>query len=162
MTMNWIVYACLMTGLCSALVAGVFQSFSDFVMKALNAAEPSGGIEAMQLINRVVFRSVFLVMLLGMVPSVLGLAAYSHFNLDGAAQAWIMTGAVIYVIGVFLVTMFGNVPMNNRLDSMDRAVPEATKYWRTYGVVWTRWNHVRTFGSAAAAICFLLASVTLA
>jgi uncharacterized membrane protein len=162
MTTEWIIYACLAIGLCSALVAGVFQSFSDFVMKALVAAEPRGGIEAMQMINRTVFGSVFLVMMLGIVPLVLGLAVYTQVNVYGPAQTWITAGAVIYVISVFLVTMFGNVPMNNRLDSMDRSMSRATTYWRTYSVVWTRWNHVRTLGSVATAICFIIAGFTLA
>jgi uncharacterized membrane protein len=161
MTTNWIVYACLAVGLSSALVAGVFQSFSDFVMKALIIAEPAGGIEAMQMINRTVFRSVFLGMLLGLVPITLGFAAYAYFNLSGPVKLWIMSGAAIYLMSVFFVTMFGNVPMNNRLEAVNYETVEAINYWRIYGRVWTNWNHIRTFGSAATAICFLLASAAL-
>jgi uncharacterized membrane protein len=161
MSTNWIVYACLAVGLSSALVAGVFQSFSDFVMRALIMADPAGGIEAMQMINRTVFRSVFLVMLLGLAPITLGFAAYAYFSLSGPVKLWIMSGAAIYIIGVFFVTMFGNVPMNNRLDAMNYETAEAINYWRTYGIVWTGWNHIRTFGSAATAVCFLLASTAL-
>ncbi len=161
MATNWIVYACLAVGLSSALVAGVFQSFSDFVMKALIIADPAGGIEAMQMINRCVFRSVFVVMLLGLAPATLGFAAYAYFNLSGPSQVWIMSGAAIYVMGVFFVTMFGNVPMNKRLDAMNSETVEAINYWRIYGKVWTNWNHIRTFGSAATAVCFLLASAAV-
>ncbi len=161
MSINWIAYACLAVGLSSALVAGVFQSFSDFVMKALIMAEPAGGIEAMQMINRTVFRSVFLVMLLGLAPATLGFAAYAGFNLSGPVKLWIMSGAAIYVISVFFVTMFGNVPMNNRLDAMNYETIAAVNYWRTYGKVWTGWNHVRMFGSVATAICFLFASTVV-
>ena len=161
MTNYWIVYASLTVGLGSALVAGVFQSFSDFVMKALIAAKPASGIESMQMINRTVFRSVFLAMFLVLVPVTLAFAAYAYFNLSGTAQIWIISGAVVYVTSVFLVTMFGNVPMNKRLDSLDYTTTETAKYWRVYGQAWTGWNHVRTLGSVATAICFLLASVAL-
>ena len=162
MTLNWAIYASLALGLSSALVAGVFQAFSDFVMPALVRTRPEGAIEAMQMINRTVFRSVFLVMLLGLTPLSLGFAAYAYFNLSGAAQVWIMIGAVIYVVAVFLVTMLGNVPMNNRLDNMPFAAADTATYWQTYGRVWTGWNHVRTLGSLVTATCFLVASVTLA
>ncbi len=162
MSTDWIIYACLFVGLSSALVAGVFQSFSDFVMKALIAAEPAGGIEAMQMINRTVFRSVFLVLFLALVPITIGCAAFAHIGLTGPARVWILSGAAIYLIGVFLVTMFGNVPMNNRLAVMDHARSETVTYWRTYGDVWTNWNHVRTLGSVATAVCFLLAAISLA
>ncbi len=162
MTTNWIVYACLVVGLSSALVAGVFQAFSDFVMKGLLAAKPTAGVESMQMINRTVMRSTFLAMFLILAPITIGLAAYAYFKLSGAAQGWMIPGAMIYVGGVFLVTVLGNVPMNNRLAEMDHTRSEAADYWRTYGTVWTNLNHVRTFGSAVAAACFLLAGVALA
>lgn len=162
MTADWIVYACLAAGLASALVAGVFLTFSDFVMKALVTAEPAGGIESMQRLNRTVFRSVFLALFVALAPVSIGLAIYAIAALAGPAVAWIIAAAVIYVPGVFFVTAFGNVPMNQRLDGMDHRSAEAADYWRTYGRVWTRWNHVRTIGSAATAVCFLLAAVALA
>jgi len=162
MTLSLIAITCLALGLSSALVAGVFQSFSDFVMRGLIAAEPAGGIESMQMINRTVMQSVFIVMLLGLAPVALGLAIYAWFNLSGPALIWIIAGTVIYVASVFLVTILGNVPMNNRLANMAYARPETANYWRIYGKVWTQWNHVRTLGSVAAAICFLAAGVTLA
>lgn len=155
-------YICLGIGVSSALVAGTFQAFSDFVMKALIMAEPSGGIQSMQLLNRTVYRSVFLVLLLGLAPVTLIAAGYAFFNLSGPAQAWIIAGALIYFVFTFLVTMLGNVPMNNRLDGMEYAAAETVSYWRTYGSGWTNWNHVRMFASLATAICFLLASLSLA
>jgi uncharacterized membrane protein len=161
MTNDWIIFACLTMGLSSALVAGVFQSFSDFVMRALIAAKPSAGMESMQMINRTVFRSVFLVMLLGLAPASLALGAYAFLWMSGASASWIIAGAVTYIISVFLVTMLGNVPMNNRLDRMDSGSAGSVDYWQIYGLVWTRWNHVRTLGSLAAAICFLAAAVSM-
>ncbi|RED15133.1 DUF1772 domain-containing protein [Parasphingopyxis lamellibrachiae] len=161
MTINWIVFACLAMALSSALVAGVFQSFSDFVMRALVATEPSAGIESMQMINRTVFRSVFLVMLLGLAPASLILGAYAYLYLPGSSASWILAGGAVYVVSVFLVTMLGNVPMNNRLDRMGTTSAAAADYWQEYGVVWTRWNHVRTLGALAAAIFFLAAAVSV-
>lgn len=162
MAIDWIIIACLAMGLSCALVAGVFQSFSDFVMRALIAAAPSAGMESMQMINRTVFRSVFLVMLLGLAPASLAFAAYALLYPIGAGASWIIAGAAIYVAGVFLVTMLGNVPMNNRLDRMETGSAGAADYWQIYGSRWTQWNHVRTLGSLAAAICFLVAAVAAA
>ena len=159
---DWIVYACLAVGIISGLVAGVFQSFSDFVMRSLVAARPSGGIEAMQTINRKVYRSWFLVMMLGMAPLSVALAGYAHFYLSAPASRPIIAGTAIYMVFVFLVTMLANVPMNNRLDRMDPFAEESADYWKTYSVIWTWWNHVRTLGSLASALCFLLASIVLA
>jgi len=160
MSNEWMMYACLGAGLASALVAGVFQAFSDFVMKALAAAP--GGAEAMQEINRKVFRSVFLITLLGLFPVLSAFAGLSYLMIEGPALMFVMSGAAIYAIFVFAVTMFGNVPMNNRLDCLDPKGPEIAGYWTVYATGWTNWNHLRTLGSAATAACFLLAAVSLA
>ncbi len=157
--MKWIVFACLGVGLASALVGGVFQAFSDFVMRGLILAEPAGGIESMQQLNRTVFRSAFLTMFLALVPITIGLSVYAGLRLDGATRTLIIAGSVVYLLTVFVTTVVGNVPMNERLDAMVHTSAEAATYWVTYGRVWTLWNHVRTLGSIAAAVLFLLAAV---
>ena len=160
--MSWLIYTCVTVGLASALVGGVFQSFSDFVMRGLLLAEPMSGIESMQQINRTVFRSVFLVTFMALVPVTIALAGYAWFTLDGTVRTLIISAAVIYVSTVFLVTAFGNVPMNERLDGLAFRSAEAAAYWSTYGRVWTWWNHVRTLGSVGTAGCLIVAAVSLA
>jgi uncharacterized membrane protein len=161
MPSDWIVYACLAVGIANGTVAGVFQSFSDFGMRSLAAARPYVGIQAMQLINRKVYQSLFLVFLLGLAPVSLVAIAYAYLTMAGPELAWIITESSIYMVCVFLVTILANVPMNKRLDGMDPRARHAAEYWKTYAAVWTRWNHVRALGSAATAICFLLAGVAL-
>ncbi|MEO0718099.1 MAG: anthrone oxygenase family protein [Pseudomonadota bacterium] len=156
-----LVYFCLVAGLSSALVAGVFQSFSDFVMQGLTAARPASGAEAMRMINRTVFRSAFLAMFLALVPASLMLAGYAWFTMSGAAQSWIVAGAMTYLPSVFLVTILGNVPRNEQLDRLDPHAPETERYWRRYGIEWTRLNHVRTVGSVVTGACFLMAALAL-
>ncbi|MEO1569453.1 MAG: anthrone oxygenase family protein, partial [Pseudomonadota bacterium] len=68
---------------------------------------------------------------------------------------------LVYVPTVFLMTVFGNVPMNNRLERLDYRSTEAATYWQIYGRDWTRLNHVRTFGSILTAGCYLVAAITL-
>jgi len=158
---NWVVYACLAFGLASALVGGVFQSFSDFVMRGLLLADPAGGMDAMQQLNRTVFRSVFLTTFLALVPATLGFAVYAGLRLSGTGRALILAAAAIYVVFVFVVTAAGNVPLNEQLDGLRTTSAEGQSYWSTtYGRVWTWWNHVRTLGSVGTAVCFLLAAVS--
>ena len=162
MTADWIVYACLFLGLITALVAGGFQIFSEFIMRSLVRTAPAGGIEAMQHINRTVYRTVFLVSFMLMIPISIGFAIYAGMSLSGLPRNLIIFAAVIYIPGAFLVTGLGNVPMNERLDKLNHTSSEAQAYWETYGRVWTRWNHVRTIACVATAGCYLLAGVALA
>ena len=155
------IYICLFLGLVTALLAGVFQSFSDFVMRGLMRAAPAGGIDSMQQLNRTVFRSFFLATFLALVPVSIMFAIYAWIAMGGPAMRLIIAAAAIYLPFVFIVTARGNVPMNEKLDKMDPTSDDAAEYWKTYGPVWTRWNTVWTLGSIATAGCYLLAAVQI-
>lgn len=160
--MEFFIYMGCAAALITGIIAGVFLAFSDFVMRSLGAVPAVTGLHAMQLINRKVYRSLFMVLLLGMAPVSAAIAVYSYFNLTGPAATWFVSGGLIYVIGVFMVTMAGNVPMNKRLDLMNRDAGYATEYWLEYLVGWTRWNHLRTIASAMSAFCYLAGALHLA
>ncbi len=162
MTHEWTLYLCLFLALWSAVIGGVFSAFSEFIMAALLKAEPAAGIEAMQHINRTVIRTQFVAGILLIAPASILMALYSLTAFDGAARFALIGAPAIYVPTVFLMTMLGNVPMNNRLDRLDHTQPEAHAYWVRYGRNWTRLNHVRTLGSVATAALYLFAAVTLA
>ena len=161
MTYSWIVYACLGIGLSSALVAGVFLAFSDFIMRALISANPIGAIESMQEINVTVLRSVFLTTFFALVPATIGLSIVSVSNFESGAKSLVLAGTAIYLLTVILVTIFGNVPMNKKLALMPSSSPEAIYYWRHYGRGWTQLNHLRTIGAFVTAVCFLLAALSI-
>lgn len=161
MPTEWIIYVCLILGLSSALVAGVLQSFSDFVMRGLQRAAPAGGIESMQQLNRTVYRSFFLTSFILLVPVTIGFAIYALLNVHGLPQRLIIGAALVYVPTVFIVTAAGNVPMNERLDKLDHNSIEAAEYWCTYGRVWSMWNTIRTIGAIVTSSAYLLAAVSL-
>lgn len=110
MTSQWEISAFAAAVIICAIVAGVFLSFSDFIMKSLSMGTPVASIESMQLINRRVYNSLFLVLLLGMAIASLGLIAYALLNPLSSASSWIISGGIVYFIGVFLVTVIFNVP----------------------------------------------------
>lgn len=145
-----------------ALVAGVFLAFSDFVMASLAKAEPSGAIQSMQIINQKVFRTVFMVLLLGMSAVSPVIVVYAISTDLGNAQNWIVAAGAIYFVGTFIITLVFNVPMNNRLDRLHFASDDAATYWLHYVPAWRFWNWVRAIAAALASICLLIATVALA
>jgi uncharacterized membrane protein len=148
--------------LATGLVAGVFLTFSDFVMRALGRAEPAAGIEAMQMINREVYRSLFATLLLGLALVSILLAVVGIYLAGPDVALWLAAAAGFYIFGVVAVTARKNVPMNQRLDRMEHRSSGARAYWATYTRDWTRWNHLRWVAALAAAIGYLGATVTLA
>lgn len=158
MSSDWFFIVCQGSVVASGLVSGVFLTFSDFVMRSLKSAGANSGIMVMQIINREVFATLFMVLLLSMSALSLFMAAYAWLWVAGSVSVVIVVGGVLYVVGVFGVTLVFNVPMNNRLEAMDHASAQAADYWtKIYLPRWTFCNSVRTAASAGTAICFLIA-----
>lgn len=144
----------------SGLIAGVFFAFSTFVMKALSRIPAEQGINAMKSINIVVINPLFMAAFMGTaaICLVLGISAINGLIRGGSAAAgFLLTACLLYLIGTFLVTMVGNVPLNDRLATTDATSAASAEFWKQYLTGWMFWNHVRTLGALAAMICFLIA-----
>ena len=142
------------------LMAGVYFAFSAFVMQALDAAGRPAGMAAMQSINRIIVRSLFLPLFFASSLACLLLAVFGVM-IWGSAGAWQMViGGVIYLVGMLAVTAFANVPLNNALEAVDAAGAEAEAMWRRYMQRWLPWNHVRTV-SCTASLVLLVAAISV-
>ena len=162
MSPEFIIWSLTAASTASCLVGGVFLSFSDFTMRSLRLATPNAGTQAMQILNREVFRSIFIVLLIGLGPVTALIAALALLWPPQAGATLIILGSLSYVLGVFGVTIFGNVPKNERLASMPDGGAEAQMYWPTYYRGWMFWNHVRTVFSCVTSVCYIAAAIHLA
>ncbi len=146
-----------LTVIALAFVGGVFLAFSDFIMRSLARTSGTGGVEAMQSINREVFRWVFMALFLGLVPVLFLAAGYGGLVLGQSAGLLLALAGVVYVIGCFGVTALCNVPMNKALADMDVSEASTQIYWTTtYLPRWTFWNTVRTLACGLSAFLLLL------
>jgi len=162
MTQTWLLLTYEISLISCALVAGVFLTFSDFVMRSLNGARTSASVEVMQGINREVFKTVFMVLLIGMWAVTAALGAFAYIGALGSGSTSILWAAIIYSVGVAGVTLVFNVPMNNRLAAQAYDSPEGAAYWtNVYYPRWKFWNWVRGIASAVAAVLYLNACLQL-
>lgn len=138
------------------LMAGIFFAFSTSVMTALGKLPAAQGIAAMQTINVVILNPVFLSVFVGTAIACLIAIVGVFLNWNSPGILWMLGGAVLYLIGSFVVTMLFNVPRNNMLARLNPDGPEAVAVWKDYLTTWTAWNHARTVASLAAAISFAL------
>lgn len=139
-----------------ALIGGVFLAFSDFIMRSLAITGGHGGVEAMQVINREVFRWVFMALFLGMAGVSVIIAGYGAFSIAGPVGTLMTLSALVYLVGCFSVTVFFNVPMNETLARMEMSSEVTRDYWlQTYIPLWTFWNSVRTIACAVSAALLL-------
>ena len=147
----------LLAALGCGLIAGVFFAFSSFVMKALARLPAGEGIAAMQSINIVVLRSLFMAVFLGTAAVCVLASMFSLSQLHKPGAIYLLIGAVLYLVGCFLVTIVFNVPRNEALAKVAPADPNSASLWREYVSGWTAWNHVRTVAALAAAASFSVA-----
>ena len=140
----------------SALVGGIFFTFSSFVMKALARMPPAEGIGAMQSINVVVLNPSFLGVFIGTAVLSLGAAGLAVAGWGRPSAPFFLGGALFYLVGTFLVTGLGNVPLNDQLAAVSATDPTALDVWERYLSRWTMWNHVRTAAAMVAALLYTL------
>lgn len=143
----------------AAVVGGIFFAFSSFVMKALARLPSSEGIAAMQSINSVVLNRSFLGVFIGTALLSLGAIGVAWAGWGHSSARFILGGAMVYLVGTFLVTGLGNVPLNDQLAKVSATDPGALELWAHYLRRWTAWNQVRTVAAIGAALLYLLGLV---
>ena len=136
------------------LIGGLYFAFSAFIMRALASIDRAAGIAAMNSINTAILRSAFMPLFLGTTLACAALVVVGATQAGTPRGLLSIAGGLVYVIGMFVVTMAFNVPLNNALL---RGGEQDTATWRRYLVIWTRWNHLRTFASLAASALFIAA-----
>ena len=136
-----------------AAVGGSLFAFSTFVMPALKRLPYAEGIRAMQQINLTVFTPWFMAPFFGTAILALVGSAVALLNSDSPWSSMLLASSTLYVAGVFIVTAFGNVPLNNQLASAEADDQTSQELWRGYLITWTRLNHVRVASAFGALLC---------
>lgn len=115
----------------TAILTGLFFTFSVVVMPALARRPPGEAAAVMIQINRTIQNPLFLSVFLGAPIAAVVLAVLR----DLAVPSTVAAGAV--VVGSLALTMGVNVPMNNALDASDPATEEGRVLWAGYLRRWT-------------------------
>jgi len=132
--------------------------FSTFVMRGLDRTGPVDAITAMRGINAEANSNpVFLLGYFGATILALAVGVIAVIRLPQPGSWWVLVGAVLAILAA-VITMVFNVPLNNRLDTVNPvglSAADATREWQAYFSTWTAWNHVRTVTSFVGAALLL-------
>ncbi|TIN31814.1 MAG: DUF1772 domain-containing protein [Mesorhizobium sp.] len=142
----------------SGVVGGIFFAFSSFVMPGLARMPAAGGIAAMNSINVTAVTPLFMTALFGTALVCLVVGAGAVMGLSQSGSLWLIAGSLVYLIGIVVVTMVFNVPLNDALAAVDPASSEGANLWSRYLNEWVTWNHVRTISGIAALASFWFAA----
>ncbi len=108
----------------AGLTAGLLFAFSTSVMPALRAQPAASAIATMQSANVTILNPLFLLLFVGTTASCVLLACTAPFA-HTAGSLLRVVGAVLFIVGIVVVTAAVNVPMNNALAALEPSSPSA-------------------------------------
>ena len=151
------------TAITTALIAGLMYAYSCSVNPGLGRLPDSEYIRAMQSINRAILNPLFFISFIGTLL-LLPLSTWLHYR-AGLSNAFMLMliATLVYVIGVFGVTMFGNVPLNDAMDKFNVSsanVDSIAKQRIDFEIPWNRLHTIRTLASMVSLVLVIIACVT--
>ncbi len=146
-TLNILIF---LSALLSGLVAGLFYGYDCSVIKGLGKLGDKEYLSAFQSINKAILNPYFFVSFIGCLL-VLPVTAWISFNqAPGICFYLLLSAAVVYIVGVFAVTIFGNVPLNEQVAALDlNSLPgkDMAEIRRNFENKWNFLHHIRTAAS---------------
>ena len=146
--------------LLTGLSAGLCFTWSNTVTPGIGRLDDLGYLQSFQQMNRTILNPMFFVVFFG--PFFLNLVNIYLCRSSSSNLFWLLILAgIIYFFGVLIVTVFGNVPLNEMMDKIDldiANIDELRQLREKFEVKWNRLHSIRTFTSI---ISFLLLIIGL-
>ncbi len=145
--------AVLLTG----LLAGLFYGYDCSIIKGLGKLPHAVYLQSFQSINRSIQNPYFFTSFIGSLM-VLPIAGWLSYSAGNSVSFYLLLAAtLVYFIAVFGVTIFCNVPLNERLANFSIATATESELAAMRQVFEKPWNRYHTFRTIASIISFGLA-----
>ena len=148
----------------TGLMAGIFFTWSNAVKPGIGKLGDIEYLRALQSMNRVILNNAFRIIFLGAIIAV-ALVPVFYFNLYPKNIFWLFVFTlVIYWIGVFGVTVSGNIPLNEILDktNLESITLEEIKTLReSIELKWNNYNLIRCISSGITFILLIVSFLAL-
>ncbi len=144
--------------LCTGLTAGLCFTWSNAITPGIGRLDDLTFLKSFQAMNRAIINPGFLIVFFSPVI-LLFLNTILHRNASATTVWSFLLAALLFFIGVGLVTVFKNVPLN---EIMDKAVletasqPALADLRNTFEQPWNQWHMVRTVLSSISFVLLLV------
>lgn len=158
-TMQWVQIA---TVLLTGLLAGLFYGYDCSVIKGLGNLSDKAYLQSFQSISKEIINPYFFLSFIGsmIVLPISCWLCYKHN--DTLSFYFLLVALLVYAIGVFGVTAFGNVPLNEMLEKIDITNTSSENLKITRDIFETNWNnlhHIRTYASILSFLLSIIACI---
>ena len=154
MEINFKIIVFIVSILFAGLTAGLCFTWSNAVTPGIGRLDNIGFLKAFQAMNRAIINGQFMIVFMG--PTVLLFLTTYLFRNTNTVFWLFLVAAILFFVGVGLVTVFGNVPLNEILDASNLGLLsklELQELRDKFEQPWNRWHTIRTVSSF---ISFLL------
>jgi len=133
----------------TGLSAGLCFTWSNAITPGIGRLEDLGFLQAFQAMNRSILNASFLIVFLGPVL-LLFVNAILHRNANPDTFKSFLIAAILYFVGIGIITVFKNVPLNEMLDKTvleNLSAIELKELRAKFEQPWNRWHIQRTITS---------------
>jgi uncharacterized membrane protein len=151
----------LISALLTGLIAGLLFGYACSINSGLQKLSDSGYLSAMQSINQAILNPVFLVVFIGPLIALPVCTTLSYQQSPSFAFCSMLGASLLYIFGVFLVTVVFNIPLNTALAKYDLAntpSPDLVILRKKIELPWNRYHLVRTLSAIVSFILALLST----
>ena len=147
----------------TGLTAGLCYTWSNAVTPGIGNLDDQTFLKSFQAMNRAIINPSFILVFFGPVL-LLFLNAFWFKNTNPITFWSFLAAAVIFFLGVSVVTVSKNVPLNEILDKSILEVmsqQELAQLRKTFEEPWNRWHWIRTLSSITSLVLLLVGSFNL-
>lgn len=147
----------------SSLVAGFLFAFAVVVMPGIKKLNDREFIRAFQVMDGVIQNNqpMFIVVWIGSVILLVTSAVLGIGLLDGTERLLIIFAVLAYLFGVQFPTITINIPLNNKLQTLNVDAMNETKQKEARKDFESRWNHWNAIRTAIASMVSVLLIILL-
>ncbi|MFP2997286.1 anthrone oxygenase family protein [Spongiivirga sp. MCCC 1A20706] len=142
----------------TGLTAGLCFTWSNAVTPGLGRLDNLTFLKSFQSINRAIINRSFLFVFFGPVI-LLFLNAWFFRGANQISFLTFLIAALVFFVGIGLITIFGNVPLNEMIDKVNLdtlSSIEISDLRRRFEKPWNRWHLKRTIASSASFALLLI------
>lgn len=141
----------------TGLTAGLCFTWSNAITPGISRLDDQTFLQSFQAMNRAIINKSFLIVFFGPV-FLLFLNAFLYKNAHPTAFWSFTLAAILFFLGVGLVTVFRNVPLNEILDKTaleSLSAIELKELREKFETPWNRWHIQRTIASFISFVLLL-------
>ncbi|GAB1308573.1 DUF1772 domain-containing protein [Urechidicola sp. KH5] len=160
MEINFKIIVLIISILFTGLTSGLCFTWSNAVTPGIGRLDNISFLKAFQAMNRAIINGPFMLVFMG--PSMLLFLNAFLFRSNNIIFWLFLIAAIFFFIGIGLITVFGNIPLNEMLDKSNLeslSKLELQTLRNKFEHPWNRWHMLRTTSSIISFLFLILGTL---